>query len=37
MRKLSQLLIAVMISLMLCGFSDAAEGRSLLKPTGTTK
>ena len=37
MRKLSPLLIAVMISLILCGFSDAAERRSLLKPTGTTK
>ncbi|HPL67140.1 MAG TPA: T6SS immunity protein Tli4 family protein [Smithellaceae bacterium] len=37
MRKLSPLLIAVMISLILCGYSDAAERRSLLKPTGTTK
>jgi len=37
MRVLPQLLIAVMISLILCGFSDAAERRSLLKPTGTTK
>ena len=37
MRKLSPLLIAVMISLILCGFSDAAEKRTPHKPTGTTK
>ena len=37
MRVLPQLLIAVMISLILCGFSDAAERRTPLKPTGTTK
>ena len=37
MRKLSQLLIAVMISLILCGYSDAAEKRTPHKPTGTTK
>ena len=37
MRVLPQLLIAVMISLILCGFSDAAEKRTPHKPTGTTK
>jgi len=37
MRTLPQLLIAVMISLILCGHSNAAERRSPLKPTGTTK
>ena len=39
MRKLPQLLIAVMISLILCGYSDAAEKRTPQprKPTGTTK
>ena len=37
MRKLSQLLIVVMISLILCGYSDAAEKRTPFKPTGTTK
>ena len=37
MRTLSKLLIAVMISLILCGFSDAAEKRTPHKPTGTTK
>jgi hypothetical protein len=34
---MSQLMIAVMISLILCGYSDAAERRTPLKPTGTTK
>jgi len=37
MRVLPKLLIAVMISLILCGYSDAAERRSPLKPTRTTK
>ena len=37
MRKLPQLLIAVMISLMLCGYSDAAARRTPHKSTGTTK
>ena len=37
MRVLPQLLIAAMISLILCGFSDAAEKRTPHKPTGTTK
>jgi hypothetical protein len=37
MRVLSKLLIAAMISLILCGYSDAAEKRTPHKPTGTTK
>ena len=37
MRILPKLLIAVMISLSLCGYSDAAEKRTPHKPTGTTK
>jgi len=37
MQILSKLLIAVLISLILCGFSDAAERKIPLKPTGTTK
>ena len=37
MRTLTKLLIAVMISLILCGYSDAAEKRTPFKPTGTTK
>ena len=37
MRILPKLLIAVMISVILCGYSDAAEKRTPLKPTGTTK
>jgi hypothetical protein len=37
MRILPKLLIAVMISLILCGYSDAAESRTPHKPTGTTK
>jgi len=37
MRTLTKLLITVMISLILCGYSDAAEKRTPHKPTGTTK
>lgn len=37
MRILPKLMIAVMISMILCGYSDAAEKRTPHKPTGTTK
>jgi hypothetical protein len=37
MRTLPKLLIVVMISLIFCGYSDAAERKTTHKPTGTTK